>query len=100
MSAKLKRAAIQKGMAQDVTAAIEKGIKALDLDMNDPDVRRRIFRAVVAASSGVLFDVGCPVPTVAQEAVRAVAQEAQHRENVKAIALGNIFGGGQPPAKA
>lgn len=98
MSGKAKRAVIQKALAADIAAAVEKAVKALDLDVEDKDVKRRIFRATVGAASGVMFDAGAPVMLVVQEAARACVEEFKARQD-GAMLSGQPFGA-LPPASA
>lgn len=88
---KAKREVIQKALAGDVASAVEKAVKALDLDLNDKDIKRRIFRAIVGAASGVLYDAGAHPKLVLQEASRACVEEFMARQEA-AVMDGQLFG--------
>jgi hypothetical protein len=73
---KLSRAQLQKELAVDLNAAFDKCFAARSVNPLDPDVNRRVFRALVATGSSRLLALGIHPQFIAEQAVAAVLSSA------------------------
>lgn len=95
---KVSRYQLQQALAADVTAALDKAFKGFELDPNDIDANRRVFRALVTVAASRLLNLGLPPLTVLGQAAEAIGSEVKHRA-ASGLLAGQPFGQ-LPPASA
>jgi hypothetical protein len=98
MTDKISRYQLQQALAADVTAALDKAFKSFELDPNDFDANRRVFRALVTVASARLLNLGAPPLLILAQAAEAISAEVKHRTASGSLA-GQPFGQ-LPPASA
>ena len=95
---KISRYQLQQALAADVTAALDRCFKDFELDPNDIDANRRVFRALVTVATSRLLNLGLPPLTVLGQAAEAIGTEVKHRA-ASGLLVGQPFGQ-LPPASA
>lgn len=83
------------GIQLMLAPAIETALKSSGLDMADPNILRRYFRALVHLGITRLLDLGAPPEFLATQMLEALGHEMESRAKQAATADGSPT---QPPA--
>lgn len=68
------------GIMKQIEPVIEEALVASGLNLNNPDILRRYFRALVHVGAKRLLDAGAPAQFVAGQAIEAIGHELAERE--------------------
>jgi hypothetical protein len=78
------------GIMMKLAPVVDKALLDMPLDLENPDNRRRCFRALIHLGLKKMLDIGVDPNFLAQQMLEALGHELEYRSELNKISGGNV----------